>query len=134
MSAENNMHASARAGWVLYDGECAICIRLARRFGPVLKRHRFNLAPLQTPWVRERLELAEDAPLDEMHVLSRSGTLMGGPEAVAFLAGQVWWAWPLCVLAKVPAGMWLLRRVYRWVAAHRYCAGQCDPARRGGRS
>lgn len=125
---------SNRTGWVLYDGECAICIRLARWFGPVLKRRRFDLAPLQTPWVRERLELAENAPLDEMRVLSRSGTVMGGPDAVAYLACRVWWAWPLCILAKLPAGMRLLRRVYRWVARHRACGDRCDVARRRDKS
>jgi len=36
-------------GWVLYDGDCALCIDLARHFKDVLARQGFELLPLQTP-------------------------------------------------------------------------------------
>ena len=33
-------------GWVLYDGDCVLCIGLARRFTPLLRRRGFVMAPL----------------------------------------------------------------------------------------
>jgi len=39
-------------GWVLYDADCPFCVRMVRRFGPLLASRRFALLPLQTPWVR----------------------------------------------------------------------------------
>jgi len=112
-----------RNGWVLYDGDCPMCIRLAGRFASILSRHGFELEPLQSPWVRSRLGVLASEPLDEMFVLSSSGDVIGGADAVVFLARSIWWAWPLYAIPKLPGMMWLLARLYRWVARNRACFG-----------
>ena len=112
-----------RDGCVLYDGNCPMCVRLAGRFAAILRRHGFDLAPLQSPWVRARLGLVACEPLDEMFVLSSSGEVYGGAEAVVFLAQSICWAWPLYAITKVPGVMWLLWLLYRWVARNRTCFG-----------
>ena len=54
------------------------------------------------------------------------GRQIGGADALVFLAGEVWWAWPLFGVAKLPGMIGVLRRVYRWIARHRECAsGSC---------
>ncbi len=108
-----------RSGWVLYDGECPMCLRSAKRFSRILCSRRFDLAPLQTPWVRERLGLPEGERPKEMIVLTVSGESHRGADAIAFLARHIWWAWPLYVLSRLPGVMRLMRRVYRNIAVQR---------------
>lgn len=112
-----------KRGWVLYDGDCPMCIRLAGRFASILSRHGFDLEPLQSPWVRSRLGSLACEPLDEMFVLSSSGDVIGGADAVVFLARHIWWAWPLYSITRLPGAMWLLGHLYRWVARNRTCFG-----------
>lgn len=81
----DNKDAYQSGGWVLYDGECPFCINLAQRFTPWLGRHRSALAPLQTPWVRERLGLKPGATLLEMRLHTTDGRVCGGVDARAFL-------------------------------------------------
>lgn len=121
-----------RDGWVLYDGDCPMCVRLAGRFAAILRRHGFGLAPLQSPWVRSRLGSLTSEPPDEMFVLSSSGDVSGGADAVVYLAQRIWWAWPLYALTRLPGVMWLLWHLYRWVARNRTCfGGRCvRPERR----
>lgn len=113
---------AASSGWVFFDGECPWCTGLAWRFTSTLRQRGFGLAPLQAPWVAERLGMAPNELLEEMKVSTSEGILLGGGDAVAFLAHEIWWAWPLYWAAQLPFGMALLRRAYRWVATRRACA------------
>jgi predicted DCC family thiol-disulfide oxidoreductase YuxK len=110
------------AEWVFYDGECELCQSLARRFGSTLQKRGFGLAPLQDPRVAALLGLAPSQLLQEMRVLTGEGQVLGGAQAVTFLAGRIWWAWPVHAAAKLPGMQPLLRVVYRWVADHRHCS------------
>ena len=89
-------------GWVLYDGSCPICSGGAERFHRILHARGFGLAPLQTPWVQQPLGLKPGSPLEEMKVLTTDGQVFGGADALIYLAGQVWWAWPLWILCRLP--------------------------------
>ncbi len=113
-------------GWVLYDGECPLCINAALKLGPWLRRHHFQLTPLQTPWVRQRLGLLPEEPLTEMKWLAADGRVFGGADALVQIARMIWWTWPLFALAQIPGTMILLRKVYRRIAAGRTCSNkQC---------
>ena len=115
--------ADSIIGWVLYDGECPLCTGAAAWFARLLQRHRFRLAPLQTDWVRLRLDLAPDAPLPEMRLLAADGRVYGGAEALVQIARRIWWASPVFALAHLPGGMILLHGFYRRLAANRHCLG-----------
>ena len=118
-------------GWVLYDGECGLCIRLAGRFGPLLGRLGFGLAPLQEPWVQDRLGLTGGGPLMEMGLITRNGLVLGGADAFIHLSGCVWWGRPLHWLSRLPGARALLWKLYRWIAANRHClGGACKTSRR----
>ncbi|HYL96715.1 MAG TPA: DUF393 domain-containing protein [Terriglobales bacterium] len=110
------------AGWVFYDGECEFCRSLARRFRSTLEKRGFGLAPLQDPRVATLLGLAPNLLLQEMRVLTAEGEVLGGAQAVTFLAAKIWWAWPVHAAAKLPGVRLLLRAAYRWVADHRHCS------------
>ncbi len=109
-------------GWVFYDGGCEFCRSLARRFRSTLQKRGFGLAPLQDPRVAVVLGLAPSLLLQEMRVLTAEGQVLGGAQAVTFLAGKIWWAWPVHAAAKLPGMPPLLRAAYRWVANHRHCS------------
>ncbi len=117
----------AARGWVLYDGECPLCLATVARFGPLLRRHHFDLASLQTPWVQKRLGLNPGEPLKEMKLLTADDQIYGGADAALQIARKIWWAWPLFALAKIPGLTPLFHVIYRRIAANRTCfGGQCS--------
>jgi predicted DCC family thiol-disulfide oxidoreductase YuxK len=117
-------------GWVLYDASCSFCLDLLARTRSTLESGGFQPEPLQSPWVRERLDLPEDRLLEEMRVLTVEGRVLGGADALVYLATELdrrpWWGWLLVAAGKMPFGMGLLRAGYRWIAARRHCRqGAC---------
>jgi predicted DCC family thiol-disulfide oxidoreductase YuxK len=111
------------SGWVFYDGHCPFCCRWAARLEQVLTRRGFDLAPLQTPWVSECLDLRIPENPSEMLVMTPDGQVFGGGEAVLYLARRIWWAKPLSVLGLTPVGHRLMKKAYRVLAEHRMCLG-----------
>ncbi len=114
------------AGQVLYDAECSVCQALALRFAPWLERHGFNIQPLQTPGLRERIGLSPETWMEEMRLLTPDGRLFGGTEALWEIARiampQLW------QLRHVPGIRPLLAWGYREFARRRRCLnGVCRP-------
>lgn len=108
-------------GWIFFDRDCSFCTGLAQRCENLFAQRGFRFETLQKDWVLRRLNLTREQALEEMRVLTGDGAVYGGADAVLFLAGKVWWAWPLAFLGRLPAVHHLLDRLYRWVAAHRSC-------------
>ena len=118
-------------GWVLYDAHCPWCLRLAGWFQNGLVRRRFELVPLQTPWVRARLGLTEAELLTEMRLLQADGKTFGGADALLEIGRHYRLAWPVRQLARVPVVRRGFRAWYRWVARHRSCIdAKCELPRR----
>jgi predicted DCC family thiol-disulfide oxidoreductase YuxK len=107
--------------WVLYDGNCALCRKWVARFERALTVRGFDLAPLQSPWVIECLDLPEHELLARMRVLTRDGRDFAGADALVFLARRVWWAWPFAMVAYLPFTMPILRRAYDFLAHRGHC-------------
>jgi predicted DCC family thiol-disulfide oxidoreductase YuxK len=121
----------ASRGWIFFDRDCSICTSLARRFRHTFERRGFGLAALQDPRVAALLGLPPDRLLDEMRVVTCDGETYGGAEAIVYLAGQVWWAWPLFATAQLPGIRRALGAGYRLVADRRPCSsGMCPMARK----
>lgn len=122
----------ARRGWVCFDRECATCVWLARRLRSALEKRGYGLAALQDPRVALLFGMPAEELLREMRVVTSEGKFYGGADAVLCLAEQIWWAWPLYALSRLPGARSLLRAGYRWFAAHRGCAGgECSMSRNG---
>jgi predicted DCC family thiol-disulfide oxidoreductase YuxK len=109
-------------GWLFYDADCHFCIKIVRALAPTLQKHNFAVAPLQDPRVSALLGLSQTELLLEMRLLLSDGQQAGGADAAVALAHEIWWARPLVWLSRLPGMMQLLRRAYRWTAAHRKCA------------
>lgn len=112
----------ARRGWVCFDRDCATCVWLARRFRSALEKRGFGLAALQDPRVALLFRMPEEELLREIRVVTSEGKFYGGADAVLYLAEQIWWAWPLYALSRLPGMRSLLRAGYRSFAFHRACA------------
>jgi len=113
-------------GWLFFDGECGFCIRLARWLEPILLRRNLAVAPLQDPRVGALLGLRREELLREIRFLWSDGAQHLGAEAIVTVAREIWWGLPLVWFSKIPGGMNLLRKGYRWVSAQRSChADEC---------
>lgn len=121
------------AGWVCYDGDCALCQRWLRRVERPLRRHGFNFIPLQTDWVKARLNLADNDPLTEMRLLGPGQQVLGDADAAVVLMRYVWWLWPLWLFSRIPGMMPIFHAVYRYVAANRHCDSVGCTFLKGGR-
>lgn len=112
---------------LLYDGDCRFCLAMVKRWRGVLESRGFELVSLHEDWVVGELGLPRAELLSEMRVLTSSGEILGGVDAYILIWGKIWWCWPLWLLAHIPGARCLISRIYRWVAAHRYCiAGSCS--------
>lgn len=98
-----------------------MCIWFTKCFAKILRHRHFELAPLQTEWVQAYPEMNITNPPKEMVVLTSSGEIYGGADAIVFLSQRIWWAWPVYLFSKLPGVMFLLRTGYQWVADHRKC-------------
>lgn len=108
------------AGWVLYDGECPLCLGMLARYRETFEKRGFQFAPLQEVWVREKLALGSGPVPGEMKLLLPEGKVLGGPEALLHLASKISWGLPLALLGRLPGIRGLLDREYRRVAANRF--------------
>jgi len=118
-------------GWLYYDGACPFCVATLSRWEHVFHRRGFAFAPLQAGWVLERLGLRPGELPPEMKLELPDGTIRSGLEAWRTMARTVWWLRPLAMVTGWPALNSLAWRVYRWIAANRYCLGDvCAVPRR----
>ncbi|MFM7556757.1 MAG: thiol-disulfide oxidoreductase DCC family protein [Verrucomicrobiota bacterium] len=109
--------------WALYYHQFPVCRSTVGRWRRVFEARRIEFAPLQAPWVRERLGLAPGRLPDEMKLLTPDGRVLGGPDAIAWMCRRVAWLWPLGVLMVLPGLDAVTRLGYRWIARNRYCLG-----------
>ena len=113
-------------GWVFYDSHCGFCSSWANRTHDLLLRRGFHLVPLQAPWVKARLGLDDAELMKEMKLLTASGRVLGGADALIHISGAIWWAWPVFALSLLPGVRPIFRFAYRRVAQNRYCLpGSC---------
>lgn len=123
MSEYNSTKAE---GWVCFDATCPYCVRWANRARGTLEPQGFIFVPLQSDWARRALNVPDADLLREMRVVTADGKVIGGADALLYLARRIRWTWPLWALAGVPGAKPLMRAVYRIVAANRTCsAGVC---------
>ena len=113
-------------GWILYDDSCGFCRRWVPFWETTLQKRGFAIAPLQEPWVAEKLGLAPEEVLGDLRLLLRNGGRIQGADVYRHVMRRIWWATPLYLVSITP----LLERVFDWCyrmfATHRYrISGAC---------
>jgi predicted DCC family thiol-disulfide oxidoreductase YuxK len=114
-------------GWVLYDDSCGFCRRWVPFWASTLRARGYDIAALQTPWVRERLAFlgaTDELLLEDILLLPVEGEIVRGAEVYRRLLRSIWWAYPLGVLAGLPGLKVLFDRAYRTFARNRYCVSR----------
>jgi predicted DCC family thiol-disulfide oxidoreductase YuxK len=119
-----NPGQSEPEGWVLYDGACGFCSRWVPFWESTLKKRGFHIAPVQSDWVVEKLNLSQEELVSDFRLLLRSGAQFRGAEAYRCLMRRIWWAMPLYILSTLPMFRSLFDAAYRKFAANRYCVSR----------
>lgn len=119
-------HVPPPQGWVLYDSDCAICVRWAHLCAPVLHRRGFQIEPLQADWVPEALGLPREEAIRDIRLLTNEGITRAGADVYLYVANRIWWARPFAFIFSLPGFNRLIWAGYRWFAANRHCvSGYC---------
>lgn len=101
---------SKQRGWVLYDGACGFCRRWVPFWGGTLRKRGFAIAPLQSDWVRERVQISQEELIHDLRLLLPDGRQVLGADVYRHVMKRIWWAWPVYLFAVAP----LLRNVFDW--------------------
>jgi predicted DCC family thiol-disulfide oxidoreductase YuxK len=107
-------------GWVLYDDACGFCRRWIPFWGPTLRRRGFDIAPLQSDWVREALPQLGAELVDDLRLLLADGSQVQGADVYRHVMRRISWARPLYLLACAPGLRRLFDAGYRAFATHRH--------------
>ncbi len=107
---------------VAYDGECAMCISVARRLEKLDGRQRLTLVPLQDLAPSDDLsDTPRPAELaGALHVQRPDGSWISGGQAVLEVAAAVPRLRPIAALGRLPIVNRLVDPLYRLVARHRH--------------
>jgi predicted DCC family thiol-disulfide oxidoreductase YuxK len=123
---------SVSADWrytVLYDGDCAVCSRLASLWICLDRAGRLEVWPSQTPGVRERFPQISPEALDEsVQVVDREGRIWRGAPALARICESLPGAAPVARLLGLRRVEPLAERLYRVFARNRFrfgCSAHC---------
>src|SRR5436190_3098681 len=105
---------------IYYDASCGVCSTGVRRTQRWLARRGFVFEPLQGEGVAEMLATSAGEIPDEMKLRTRAGQILGGADALVYIARRIWWAWPIWLLSRIAGTMPIMRRAYRFVARRRH--------------
>jgi predicted DCC family thiol-disulfide oxidoreductase YuxK len=107
-------------GWILYDDSCGFCRRWVPFWERTLRKHGFEIATLQTDWVRQKLQLSENDLLQDLRLLLANGKQIRGADTYRYAMKRIWWAYPVYLFSIVPLGKNIFDWSYRKFAAHRH--------------
>ena len=97
-------------GWILYDDSCGFCRRWIPFWQNALQRRGFSIAPLQSDWVRVKLQLSETELLHDLRLWLADGSQIRGADVYRYATRRIWWAWPVYLFSITPG----LRNVFDW--------------------
>ena len=69
-------------GWVLHDDACGFCRWWIPFWSATLRKRGFEIAPLQDPWVEQRLSLPPDELIRDLRLLLADGRLVAATDYV----------------------------------------------------
>jgi predicted DCC family thiol-disulfide oxidoreductase YuxK len=114
---------------LIFDGECGFCTMSARWLHRwVVRGGSTRLAPWQQLDLDD-LGITEDQCRASVQWVGEDGQVASGHKAIAAILrdGHLVWR-AIGALLVAPGFSWLARRLYSWVAAHRYVLPGGTPA------
>ena len=110
----------APLGWILYDDSCGFCRRWVPFWESALRRRGFDIAPLQTDWVRAKLQMSETELIQDLRLLLANGSQICGANVYRYATRRIWWAWPVYLFSITPGLRGLFDWGYRTFATNRF--------------
>jgi predicted DCC family thiol-disulfide oxidoreductase YuxK len=107
-------------GWVLYDGMCGFCSWWIPFWKKTINRTGYDIAMLQSSWVREKLALDEELLNKDIVLLFSSGRKLVGADAYIFGMRTVWWSSPLGFILGLPGFRQLTWLFYKLFNRNRF--------------
>lgn len=107
-------------GWILYDDSCGFCRRWVPFWEATLQKHGFEIASLQTDWVKEKLQLSDADLLQDLRLLLANGEQIQGADAYRYAMKRIWWTYPIYLFSIAPIGRNIFNWSYRKFATHRH--------------
>ncbi|MQA29895.1 MAG: DUF393 domain-containing protein [Luteitalea sp.] len=111
-----------RSCLVVYDGGCGACSRSVSLLSRADWLKKVSLADVAADWdslARDYPALRRDACVAEMHVITGSGRIRSGFDALRALAAVVPLGWPALPFLYLPGVAPIGRRAYRIIAGRR---------------
>ena len=107
-------------GWILYDDSCGFCRRWVPFWEKTLQKRGFEITPLQTDWVKQKLQLNKNDLLSDLRLLLASGKQIQGADTYRYAMKRIWWAYPMYLFSIAPLGRNIFDWSYRKFATHRH--------------
>jgi len=85
-----------------------------------LRKRGFEIAPLQSDWVRQKLQLNEADLLQDLRLLLASGEQIQGADTYRYAMKRIWWAYPIYLFSIAVLCRNIFDWSYRKFAAHRH--------------
>lgn len=125
------MDRTPQRGIVLYDDSCGFCRRWIPFWGETLRRRGFAIATLQSASVAGLVAVHDTELIRDLRLQLIDGREVIGAEVYRHVMRQIWWAYPLYLLAIVPLGRQVFDAAYRGFADNRFwisraCGLGCD--------
>jgi predicted DCC family thiol-disulfide oxidoreductase YuxK len=107
-------------GWILYDDSCGFCRRWVPFWESALRKRGFAIAPLQSDWVRARIDLPAEQLVSDLRLLLVDGSHHAGADAYREAMRRIWWTWPVYLFAITPGLRRVFDAAYRGFARNRH--------------
>lgn len=107
-------------GWVLYDGMCGFCSWWIPFWKNTINRTGYDIAMLQSNWVREKLALNEELLNKDIVLLFSDGRKLVGADAYIFGMRTVWWSSPVGFILGLPGFKQLTWLFYKLFNRNRF--------------
>ncbi|MBI1785744.1 DUF393 domain-containing protein [Candidatus Sumerlaeota bacterium] len=107
-------------GRLFYDDQCPMCVDLALRAKAKLTNPGIALVPINAPETNDLIPVSREELMGEMKLMTERGEIIGGADALVYLAPNLRWGWPIRAMARIPGGLSMMRASYRLIARNRY--------------
>lgn len=118
---------------VVYDGECAFCVRQIGRIRRMDAAAHFDYVPRQEPTLEKRFPILAESDFNTgIRLIGTDGSVTVGADAMYEVMRRLPRLRLVAWLYRVPGIHGLCRALYAWIAANRqrlsrYCdTGACD--------
>jgi acetyl esterase len=112
---------------LIFDGECAFCLRWVERLGRWTPDSAVRFLPLQEEEAPRLAGRTRAQLLEAMHLVTATGEVFAGAAAAREVLVHARWGMVPRMAFRLPGAMFVADRVYRWVAARRQnigCGGE----------